>query len=113
MQLSWTYCVAVGPDWFSQEEKKKLFVMFIDFTLAYDLVGRHILIRIFKYLDCGIFMLGVIGAMYSLTESIVIIAVLMATLEVHQGHPTSCLLFIMYVHDLIRLIKRTVKMIIS
>ncbi len=50
-------------------------------------------------------MLTVVCAMYSMTESIIGTAMFVATIEVRQGSPTSCLLFIIYVNDLIKLIK--------
>ncbi len=50
-------------------------------------------------------MLGIIGAMYSVTESVIGTAVFATTLGVRQGSPTSCLLFVIYVNDLIKLVK--------
>ncbi len=44
-------------------EKEKLFVTFINFSQAYDLVARHMLVRILKRLGCGTVMLAVIAAM--------------------------------------------------
>ncbi len=49
--------------------------------------------------------MGVICAMYSVTESVIDTAMFVATVGVHQGSPTSCLLFIIYINDLIKLIK--------
>ena len=69
------------------------------------MVPRHILLRISKLLGCGVIMLGVIRAMYKVTESIIGTAVFAATIGVRQGSPTSCFLFILYVNDLINLIK--------
>ncbi len=51
---------------------------FIDLSQAYDLVPRHTLIRILKRLGCGAVMLAVIAAVYSVTESVISTAVLMA-----------------------------------
>ena len=86
----------------AKKKKKKLFVTFIDFSQAYDLVPRHILIRILKRLGCGAVMLAVIAAMYSVTESVIGTAVFTVTMGVRQGSPTSCLLFVLYVNDLIK-----------
>ena len=52
-------------------------------------------------------MLSVIVAMYSVTQSIIGTAVITTAIGVRQGSPTSCLLFILYVNDLIKLIKDT------
>ena len=89
----------------ARKTKKKLFITFIDFNKACDLVPRHILMRILRRLGCGAVMLGIIGAMYSITESVIGSVVFAATIGVRQGSPTSCLLFLVYVNDLIRLIK--------
>ncbi len=43
--------------------------------------------------------------MYSVTETVISTAVFTTTLGVRQGSPTSCLLFVIYVNDLIKLIK--------
>ncbi len=56
-------------------------------------------------LGCGMVMLGIICAMYGVTESIIGTAMFVTTVGVRQGSPTSCLLFIIYVNDLIKLIK--------
>ncbi len=88
----------------ARKKKRKLFVIFIDFSRAYDLVPRHMLMRILKRLGCGVIMLAIIGAMYSVTESVIGTAVFAATFGVRQGSRTSCLLFILYVNDLIKLI---------
>ena len=43
--------------------------------------------------------------MYSVTHSVVGVVIVTATIGVRQGSPTSCLLFIIFVNDLIALIK--------
>ena len=50
-------------------------------------------------------MLSALIAMYRCTQSIIGSAVLIATIGVRQGSPTSCLLFILFVNELIRMIK--------
>ena len=47
-----------------------------------------------------------IMAMYRVTNCIVGTALVTASIGVHQGSPTSCLLFVLYVNDLIRMIKQ-------
>ena len=50
-------------------------------------------------------MLAAMVAMYSLTQSVIGSALVTATLGVRQGYPTSCLLFIIYINDLIKMIR--------
>ncbi len=50
-------------------------------------------------------MLCALAAMYQLTESVIGTAVVTITLGVRQGSPTSCLLFIIFVNDLMKIIK--------
>ena len=50
-------------------------------------------------------MLGAIVAMYHVTNSIIGAIVITTAIGVRQGSPTSCLLFIIYVNDLIKMIK--------
>ncbi len=78
---------------------------FIDFSKACDLVPRHILVRILKRLGCGMIMLSAICAMYSVTDSVIGTVVFAVTMGVCQGSPTLCLLFILYVNNLITMIK--------
>ena len=80
---------------------------FVDFSKAYDLVPRHMLFSVLKRLGCGAAMLSVLVAMYSITQNVIGTAVITTVIGVRQGSPTSCLLFILYVNDLIKLIKET------
>ncbi len=77
----------------------KLFVTFVDFTKAYDLVPGKKLFTVLKRLECGMVMLSAVVAMYRVT------AVLTATLGVRQGTPTCCVLFVIFVNELKRIIK--------
>ena len=90
---------------FAKRKKNTLFVTFVDFSQAYDLVPRRLLFEILKRLGCGAVMLAALIAMYRITDSVLGTAVITATIGVRQGSPTSCLLFILYVNDLIKLIK--------
>ena len=51
----------------ARRKKKKLFITFIDFSQAYDMLPRHMLLRILRRVGCGLVMLGIIAAMYSVT----------------------------------------------
>ena len=92
---------------YAKKKKKKLFITFVDFSKAYDLVPRHVLFSVLKRLGCGAVMLSVLVAMYGVTQSIIGTAVITTVIGVRQGSPTSCFLFILYVNDLIKLIKET------
>ena len=50
-------------------------------------------------------MLASLLAMYALTENVIGSVIAIVTLGVRQGSPTSCLLFIIYVNDLIKMIR--------
>ena len=89
----------------AKRKKKKLFVTFVDFSQAYDRVSRHKLFSLMKNMGCGMVMLGALVAMYRTTQSIIGTAVITATVGVRQGSPTSCFLFILYVNEMIRIIK--------
>ena len=85
--------------------KQKLFIMFIDFSKAYDLIPRNKLFTVLKRLGCGRVMLGALTAMYRVTQSVVGTALFTTTLGVRQGSPTSCLLFIIYINELVKMIR--------
>ncbi len=84
----------------------KLFVTFVDFSKAYDRVPRSKLFEVLGRLGCGTVMLAALVAMYSITESVFGGTVITSTLGVRQGSPTSCLLFRIFIDELIKLIKQ-------
>ena len=90
----------------ARRKKIKLFVTFVDFSKAYDLVPREKLYFVLKTIGCGAVMLTAIMAMYRVTESVIGTSVVTAVLGVRQGSPTSCYLFIIYVNELIKYVKR-------
>ena len=90
---------------YARKKKQKLFVTFVDFSKAYDNVPRDMLMRVLRRLGCGAVMLGAIAAMYAVTESVLGTAVFTTMMGVRQGSPTSCLLFIIFVNDLIKAVK--------
>ena len=89
----------------AKRKKKKLFITFVDFSQAYDRVSRKKLFSLMKNMGCGMVMLGALVAMYKSTQSIIGTAIITATIGVRQGSPTSCLLFILYVNEMIKIIK--------
>ena len=90
----------------ARRKKEKLFVMFVDFSKAYDLMPRNRLFIVLKRLGCGLVMLGALTAMYRVTQSMVGSALFTATLGVRQGSSTSCILFIIYINELVKMIKK-------
>ena len=50
---------------YAKKKKTKLFMTFVDFSKAYDLVPRHMLFSVLKRLGCGAVMLSVLVAIYS------------------------------------------------
>ena len=90
----------------ARRKKLKLFVTFVDFSRAYDCVPRSNLFMTLKRLGCGITMLLALAAMYKCTSSLLGTALIAATVGVRQGSPTSCILFMLYVNDMIQMIKQ-------
>ena len=58
-----------------------------------------------KRLGCGLVMLAALKAMYQRTENVIGDAVITETFGVRQGSPSSCIMFILFVNDLIKLVK--------
>ena len=48
----------------ARKKKEKLFVVFVDFSQAYDLVPRRKLFEVLKRLGCGAVMLAALVAIY-------------------------------------------------
>ena len=90
---------------FAAKRKIKLYIVFVDFAQAYDKVSRVVLFSILKRLGCGATMLLALIAMYKSTQSVIGTALITASVGVRQGSPTSCLLFVLFVNDLIKIIR--------
>lgn len=87
--------------------KKKLYVVFVDFSKAYDRIPREKLMQALHSLGCGSVMLSALCAMYRVTYGVMGSSLMRFVLGVRQGAPTSCFLFTMYVNELIRVMKTT------
>ena len=70
-------------------KKQKLYVLFIDYSKAYDRVSRHKLIEVLKSRGCGKIMLKAIQAMYKCTKNVLKAAVINSTIGVRQGASSS------------------------
>ncbi|CAL4246672.1 unnamed protein product, partial [Meganyctiphanes norvegica] len=89
-------------------KKRKLYILFIDFSKAYDKVPRNKLIEYMKSLGCGRVLLYAIQNMYKCTYNVLNSIKISTSSGVRQGAPTSCLLFIMYVDKMVKMIKEAV-----
>ena len=89
-------------------KKEKLYVLFVDFSKAYDRVPRYKLMECLKNRGCGKIMLMAICAMYRCTKNVLRAASIDSNMGVRQGAPTSCLLFVIYIDKMIRMIKERV-----
>ncbi len=90
---------------YARRKKVKLFVTFVDFRQAFDSVPRHKLFQVLQRLGCGMMILSPLIVIYAHTESLLGTATILMTVGVRQGSPTSCLLFVVFVDDLIRMIR--------
>ncbi|ELU04117.1 hypothetical protein CAPTEDRAFT_187573 [Capitella teleta] len=68
-------------------------------------VPRAKLLSLMSDLGCGTTMLRAVAAAYRSTQMVLCTAVISASIGVRQGSPTSCLLFILLVNQLIRDLK--------
>ena len=90
---------------YAKKEKEKLFVLFVDFSKAYDKVPRKKLFEILRRLGCGGRFLRALIAIYKNTINILNSEYIKATIGVKQGGPMSCLLFIIYLNILALMLK--------
>ena len=88
--------------------KIPLFIVFVDFSKAYDRVPRNYLLKLLKSLGCGVVMLTALTSLFCVTQFILGSTIITAVLGVKQGSPTSCFLFILFVDEFIRLVKSSV-----
>ena len=85
---------------YAVKEKVKLFILFVDFSKAYDKVPRGTLFDLLRNLGCGKRFLRAIIAIYKNTINILNSEYVKATIGVKQGGPMSCLLFVIYLNVL-------------
>ena len=89
-------------------KKRKLYILFIDFSKAYDKVPRNKLIEYLRSIGCGKIMLYALRNMYKSSYNILNSIAISTSSGVRQGAPTSCLLFIIYVDKMVKMIKEAV-----
>ena len=93
---------------FAVYKKQKLYVLFIDYSKAYDRVSRRKLIEVLKSRGCGRIMLNAIQAIYRCTKNVLKTAIIDSTIGVRQGAPSSCLLFVIYIDEMIKMMKNAI-----
>lgn len=91
---------------FALFKKLKLYIVFIDFSKAYDRVPRNKLVEYMRSIGCGRVMLYALRGMYRCTYNVLKSAVISASAGVRQGAPTSCLLFVVYIDKMIKMIRQ-------
>ena len=88
-------------------KKYKLYILFVDFQKAYDKVTRKKLIQCLKERGCGKTMLLALQALYKCTKMLFKGVTISTCKGVRQGAPTSCLLFVLYIDNLVKMLKQS------
>ena len=89
------------------KKKLPLYVVYVDFSKAYDRIPRCTIIELLKELGCGAVMLKALAALYRTSKSCLRNATITSVVGVRQGSPISCFIFVLYVNKLIRWLKET------
>lgn len=92
----------------ARKKSISFFVTFVNFFQTYDLVPLQVLFRVLKHVGCDLVMLTELMSMNALTENVVGIALVAVNLGVRQVSTTFCLLSIIFVNDLIMMLKEEV-----
>ena len=90
---------------YALSKKTKLFVLFVDFSKAYDRVPRQALVSTLVSLGCGAAMTLAIATLYGDARMILGSAVVTTSIGLRQGSPTSCWLFTAYIDKFVRLVR--------
>ena len=89
------------------KKKLPLYVVYVDFSKAYDKIPRCSIMELLKEMGSGFVMLKALAALYR-TSRICLRNVIVTFVDgVRQGSPISCFIFVLYVNKLIRWSKRT------
>ena len=89
----------------ARTKKSKLFILFVDFSKAYDRVSRSRLLTLLKETGCGRLLLRAIIMMYKGTQLLYENVTILTNTGVKQGSPSSGFLFTFFINPLIRLFK--------
>ena len=90
---------------FARNKRRKLYLIFVDFSKAYDRVPRNLLLQKLRTLGCGRTMANAIAATYRCTRMLLRSTAIESSIGVRQGSPTSGFLFTLVVNDLLRDLK--------
>jgi hypothetical protein len=86
----------------AQKSKQQLYIAFVDYEKAYDLVKRSKLLDLMLEKGCGSNFLKAIYNSLKVTQNIINSAVFSSTSSVRQGSTLSCALFTLYINNTIR-----------
>lgn len=90
---------------FAIETKRKLFILYVDFSKAYDRIPRDKLLASLQRYGIGDTMLKALASLYRTSECIIGSSTSLANAGVRQGAPSSGFLFTLYVNELIKQLK--------
>ena len=90
----------------AKTSKGKLYILFVDFSKAYDRVSRSKLMRMLKQSGCGRLMLRAILLMYKVTKLIYQDTIIRTNTGVKQGSPSSGFLFTFFINPLVKMLKK-------
>ena len=85
---------------------KKLYILFVDFSKAYDRVSRSKLMSMLKSSGCGRVLLRAVFIMYKVTKLLYENTTIQTNTGVKQGSPSSGFLFTFFINPLIRRLKQ-------
>lgn len=86
--------------------RTKFFVLLLDFCKAYDEAPRKLPLKVLVRLGCGRVMFGAIRAVYECARSVLRSAAVIVPVGVRHGAPPCCLLCVVYMDQLVRMMKR-------
>lgn len=86
--------------------RRKRFTLYVTFVASrkHNMTKCLEIFCLLKLLECCILMLSAIIVMYRVTLCVIGTAVVNTSIWVRQGSPMSCLLFVLFVNDLIKMI---------
>ena len=87
---------------YAKTSRHKLWILYVDFSKAYDKVPRLRMLEELKRAGCGRRFLLALQAMYSCTKFILKSAIINVSIGVKQGAPMSCILFAFYIDILVK-----------
>ena len=86
-------------------KKHKLYVVYIDFSKAFDLMSRKCLLDFLVIAGCSFIMTLAIKTMYTNTYLVLGSACITAIMGVKHGSPSSCFFFVFYLDFMVKMIK--------